>query len=193
MNRQIHWDSPHELNAYRLLECNPSVTHFADQPCVIHYRLGDKDYHHFPDIFVRTSISEALWEIKILENAKEPEVVARTALMKEKLSEYGYEYCVVLGEDLAREPRLQNARWLLRYGRSPLSFEQLEYVRRLFTSKRSLIWQDVVNGFHKPFTMQQACRLVLDGILHLNLEEKFGPTTTLSKIPGSSLFGGHNG
>lgn len=49
MNRMIHWDSPHELNAYRLLKSNPAVLEFSEQPCVIHYPLGGTDHRHYPD------------------------------------------------------------------------------------------------------------------------------------------------
>lgn len=193
MNRMIHWDSPHELNAYRLLDSNPSVLAFAEQPCVINYRLGDKDFRHYPDSLVKTTTTNVLWEVKTAADASRPEVIARTQLMTEYLPAYGYEYAVVLAEDLAREPRLGNVRLLLKYGRALLSFEQKEYARRLFAGTDFLLWQDVRDGRHVPFTVQQACRLVLDSVLHLKLDEQFGPETLLTKISGASLFGGRNG
>jgi hypothetical protein len=193
MGRMIHWDSPHELNAYRLLDSNPVVLAFAEQPCVIHYRLAGKDFRHYPDSLVKTAATNALWEVKTAADASRPEVIARTRLMTEHLPAYGYEYSIVFGEDLAREPRLRNVRFLLSSGRVSLSFEQKEYTRRLFAAVNFLRWQDVVEGRHAPFSVQQACRFVLDGVLHIKLDEKIGPETILCKIPGAALFGGQNG
>lgn len=193
MDRMVHWDSPHELNAYRLLDSNPLVIAFAEQPCIINYRLGGEEFRHYPDSVVRTAGANALWEVKTAAGANAPEVVARTRLMTEHLPAYGYEYAVILAEDLAREPRLSNACFVLRHGRQSLSFEQKEYVRRLFADTDFLRWQDVRDGRHVPFTVQHACRLVLDNVLHLKLDEQFGSETLLTKILGASLFGGGNG
>ena len=191
LNRMVVWESPHELNAFRLLDCNAAGT-FTEQPCVIYYRLGGENFRHYPDILVKTKPVNALWEIKTDKDARKPEVRARTRLLTAELPAHGYEYAVVLAEDLAREPRLHNVRLLLRHGRVPLSFEQKEYVRRLFCATNSLRWQDVIEGRHAPFNMPQACRLVLDNVLHLTLDEHFGPATLLSRVSATPQFGGRN-
>lgn len=193
MNRMIHWDSPHELNAYRLLDSNPAVRAFSEQPCIIYYKLDDKEYRHFPDSLVETAAVRALWEIKTTADARKPEVVARTQLLTEHLPSHGYQYCMVLAEDLSREPRLHNVRLLLRQGRTPLSVEQMEYCRRLFLATPSLRWLDVVEGRHAPFTMQHACRMVIEGNLHINLDKKFDATSQLVKVASTILFGDGNG
>jgi len=33
----LHWESIGELNAFRVLDCDPDVTHFSEQPCQIRY------------------------------------------------------------------------------------------------------------------------------------------------------------
>jgi hypothetical protein len=37
MKRMLHWESIGELNAFRVLDCDPDVTHFSEQPCQIRY------------------------------------------------------------------------------------------------------------------------------------------------------------
>lgn len=191
MNRMVVWDSPHEQNAYRLLDCIAAVE-FFEQPCTIHYRLDGVEHPHYPDTLVKMPTVSALWEIKTASEAREPFFVARTRLLAAELPAWGYEYALVLAEDLAREPRLKNARLLLKHGRTPLSFEEMEYARRLFSVVNSLRWQDVVNGRHAPFNISQACRLVLDNVLYLNLDEPLGPDTLLSKVTAAALFGGRS-
>ena len=171
MNRALCWDSPAELNWFRLLECNAAVLEFVEQPCTIYYRLDGADHRHIPDSLVRTANSRVLWEVKTAADASKPDVASRTRLMVEQLPHHGYQYSVALAEDLRREPRLSNARLLLRHGRAPLSFEQKEYCRRLLEADVALQWSDVVEGLHTPFSLKLACRLVLEGTLHLNLDQ----------------------
>lgn len=171
--RSLCWDSVAELNWFRLLECDPGVVEYREQPCIVHYVLDSAEHRHFPDTLVRTSASRALWEVKTAADARRPEIAARTQLLAAHLPAHGYQYGVALAEDLRREPRLGNARFLLRHGRGHLSFEQREFCRRLFTSLNSLKWADVLTGTYAPLTLNAACRLVLEGVLELNITEPF--------------------
>jgi hypothetical protein len=40
MERMLQWESINELNAFRLLNCDPRVTVFTEQPCEIGYFDG---------------------------------------------------------------------------------------------------------------------------------------------------------
>jgi len=46
MERMLQWESMNELNAFRLLDCDPRVTVFAEQPCEIVYVDGAETRHH---------------------------------------------------------------------------------------------------------------------------------------------------
>jgi hypothetical protein len=189
MKRSMHWDSPHELNAYQLLDSNPAVTEFIDQPCIIHYRLDGKDHKHYPDTMVRTAECSSLWEIKTKADALSPEVAARSHLMAKCLPAFGYQYAVVLAEDLWRQPRLKNARLVIRRGRKPLTFELLELARRLFESTDSLLWHDVQAGRYEPLAIRHICRLILDNYLFLDFDQQISPITAIKKVHGGKLIG----
>lgn len=193
MGRMLQWESHNELNALRLLDANPAVLEFFDQPCVIHYQLGGKEHRHYPDTLVKTATTKYLWEVKTTANARRTEVLERTELLTAKLPAQGYQYAVVLAEDLAREPRMRQTRILLKNGRTPLTFEQKEHARLLFSETSSLLWRHLLEGLYKPFTLQQACRLILEGALHVNLDAPFGATTLVTQVAGSTLLGGSNG
>ena len=196
MGRMLQWESHNELYAMRLLDATPDVLEFSDQPCVIHYRLGGHDFRHYPDVLVTTAKVKSFWEIETTADARRPEIAARTKLLTKLLPAKGYEYAVVLAEDLAREPRMRQARLVLKDGKAPLTFAEREYARRLFLTAKSLSWQDVLDGRYVPFTRQQACRLVLEGVLALNLDEPFQPGTQLTFLWAPALLkvtGGRNG
>lgn len=48
MERMLQWESMNELNAFRVLDCDPRVTVFAEQPCEIVYFDGTETRHHYP-------------------------------------------------------------------------------------------------------------------------------------------------
>ena len=51
MERMLQWESMNELHAFRLLDCDPRVTVFAEQPCEIVYFDGTETRRHYPDIY----------------------------------------------------------------------------------------------------------------------------------------------
>ena len=55
MERVFHWESVHELNAFRLLDCNPGVTKYGEQPCAIEYVMDGVERVHYPDILAITT------------------------------------------------------------------------------------------------------------------------------------------
>jgi len=131
MGRMVHWESVHELHAFRLLDANPAVQAFYEQPLTIHYVLGGAPHRHYPDVLVvLTNGTKELWEIKTAEDAAEPEYAARTAFLQAALPDQGFEYRMILGEDLGRNPRLGNVMTVLKFGRAPLSIVEHENVRR---------------------------------------------------------------
>jgi len=113
----IQWESLNELHAFRLLDCDPQVTAFHEQPCEIVFVQNGEVRRHYPDVCVETRDSKELWEIKPESEASRAEIVARTTLLSNALRQYGFTYRLVLAHDLARQPRQHNANILLRHGR----------------------------------------------------------------------------
>lgn len=117
----MHWESASELNAFRLLDCDPNVTSYSEKPCRIEYVNDGMEKTHYPDILVSTTGAKQLWEVKPRSNALEPEVLARATFLSRALPRWGYQYRTVLAEDLARQPRLSNANLLLSLGKRAAS------------------------------------------------------------------------
>jgi len=189
MKRMIHWDSPYELYAYRLLDIDYGVLEFHEQPCVIHYCLAGQNQRHFPDILVKTRDGKMLLEVKTRRDASRPEISSRTKFMAQELPAFGYQYAIVLAEDLQCEPRLKNCRLVLRLGRRPLTTEQREFARRLFEAVPCISWGDLKDGHFSPLGIEQCCRLVLEGELRLNIDEPIGYDTKVLKTTPSEWKG----
>ena len=78
--------------------------------------------------------------------ASQSEVSTRTELLTSGLRGYGFTYRVVLDHELAKEPRLENAKTLLRYGRRAVSDNECECVRLALKSKGHVSWSEVCRG-----------------------------------------------
>ncbi len=153
MERMLQWESMNELHAFRLLDCDPRVTAFTEQPCEIVYVDGTETRHHYPDIYVEVDSNRELWEVKAECEASQSEVSTRTELLTSGLQEYGFTYRVVLDHELAKQPRLDNAKTLLRYGRRTASDNEREYVRLALKRKGHLSWSEVCDrrlGYSQP-------------------------------------------
>jgi hypothetical protein len=183
MGRMLHWESTSELCAFRLLDCDPQVERFDEQPCEIVYVLDSETRRHYPDIYVESKIDKQLWEIKIDRNASQPEIAARTKLLTEELKQHGFTYRLVLDSELRRQPRLQNANTLLRYGRIAIDELRREWVRLTLRRAGSLTWGAACNGAYGPDARQLLCRLVLEGVLAVDMDQPLS-AETLFKLSG---------
>lgn len=176
MGRMIHWESHHELNAYRLLDANPAVTSFHEQPLLIRFIQDGELYRHYPDVLVNLGSTRELWEVKPASEANKPLVAERTRLMECELSKMGFSYRMVNGEDLANEPRLSNTLTVLKYGRLPISIFEREQVRLLFKDTVEITWFKAGNMLGKS-APRLLSRLYLEGYLTCDMEQKLAPET----------------
>jgi hypothetical protein len=177
MGRMIHWESINELNAFRLLDCDPNVTSYCEQPCQIVYVMDEVERVHYPDIFVTTTAGKQLWEVKLRSNACEPEVLARANFLSQALPRWGYEYRTVFGEDLARQPRLNNANLLLRLGKRLVSDCEWEGVRRTLADQGELVWSEAISGNYGTRGREILSSLVLRGVLTIDMNSPILPAT----------------
>jgi hypothetical protein len=176
MDRMIHWESENELRAFRLLDCEPDVTSFKEQPCEVEYVLDGQIRRHYPDILVEANGRKELWEVKPESKALDPEVATRTSLMVHGLPKYGYTYRVVLAKNLALQPRQNNAFFLLGFGRRTATDCEWESIRRTFNDRGSLLWSDACSGAYGPRGRETLCSLVLRGVLTFDTSLPISPS-----------------
>lgn len=176
LGRMVHWESPHELNAFRLLDANPAVIGFHEQPLVIRFILDGEEHWHYPDVLVELGVTRELWEIKPANEAAAPDVVARTRLLERELPHKGFIYRMVIGEDMAREPRLSTVLTLLKHGRQQISMLEQEQVRLVFESNKEITWAAAENELGSNRS-RLLCRSFLEGRVTFDIEQKLGPGT----------------
>ncbi len=185
MGRMLQWESVPELNAMRLLDADPFVRFFAEQPLTLRYRLNGESRIHYPDLLVeRDNDLKELWEVKSAKDAAREEVAARTRLLQAALPTYGYEYRMVYAEELRRQPRLSNALEILKWGRGPITAVERERIRAILNRLPAVTWGAAVSGALGRSGRHSLCRLVLEGTLAFDVNEKLRLDTqfTLSRM-----------
>lgn len=186
MGRMLQWESQNELNAFRLLDANPAIIAYQEQPLIIHYRLDGEVHDHYPDVLVRFRQTKELWEIKPAAQASRAEVTARTRLMEKALPRFGFAYRVILAEDLAKKPLLSNVFTILKFGRQPVPPISRERIRQTFRAQTVLTWGAIRDGAFGRDGMSYVCRLALEGRLRIDLEVPMTRATTITWIDTNS-------
>jgi hypothetical protein len=178
----LQWGTPHQLNAFRLLDATPVVVQFEEQPLVVHYMLSGIQYDHYPDVKVLVNGARELWSVKTWAEAAKPETACRTELMIKGLPKFGYHYRMVIAEDLATQPRLKNALMLLRFGRFDIPIVERERLRRLLMTVQELTWGAILKGALGARGKAFACRLILEGVLRIDMTAPLCEQTVISKV-----------
>lgn len=169
MGRMMQWESHNELNAFRLIDANASITSFQEQPLTIYFRLNGETHRHHPDILVTTANGPELWEIKPASEART--VAQRTKFLTEHLPHLGFAYRVVLGEELAKQPRLRNIQEILKFGRADISSAERELVRQILERTNTISWNSAARGDLGVRGRHVLAHLFLKGELTCDVDE----------------------
>jgi hypothetical protein len=186
MQRMIHWESPHERNAYRLLDADCSVHSFSEQPLVIWFRLNGEKRPHYPDVLVILENGrKVLLEVKTKDDSQRQDVRLRTELLSATLPSHGFEYQLVIGEEMGRQPRLENALTMLNLGRAPITLAEEERMQQAFDMTPSISWGEITEGRMGKRGPNVAARGVLEGQISFDINSPLSASTQLFMGPAT--------
>lgn len=166
----LQWESTHERNAFKLLDACPLVRTFDAQYVEIQFILDGEVHSHFPDIFVDWNGGKTMIEVKTSKFSLELAVLKRTKFLTKALPEHGYEYRLIVAEDIAQEPRLSTISTLLDFGRAQMHPVDRERLRRVMQNRGSFCWGDVLNGVFGANGRNLISRLILEGELSIDFQ-----------------------
>lgn len=184
-SRMCQAESPNECNAFRLLDCDPTVVRFAEQPCEIRFGDGRFVLRHFPDILAEIGDEKRLIEVKTDEDAEKEEVQQRTLLMTRELPKFGYSYVLMKASELALQPRLSNIKQILRFSRYSPSEWDFELIRQILYRRGELVWKEACAGVYGPHGREILCNLVLQGKLSTDLHVPWSSQTQFYATEGA--------
>lgn len=168
-------ESPIERDGQILLNAMRNVLSYRAQPAIIRLHIFNEAVREvevtYPDLLVELTSGKTFVEFKTAEDAAKSEILERTEFLVGGLPRHGYSYEVWTEREI-REPaaRLANAMLLLRLGRGQRpSLPELERIRQVLSNQIAVSWGAVKAGLFGRKGKYQVCRLVMDGILELDL------------------------
>jgi hypothetical protein len=189
MGRMIQWESVNELNAFRRLDATPGVHTYYEQPLTIRFVLDGETHIHYPDVRIDWDNRKELWEIKGNSDASNPVFANRTRLLAAALPQYGFDYRMVVADELSKEPQLSNSLILLKHGREAVCDIAREQVRQILLSTLSITWESATKGDLGRKGRAVLARLALEGYLAFDATLPISLTTrfwrSAAKGPGA--------
>lgn len=190
MGSMLQCESENERNCMLLFDLCSWVKSYRPQPCIIKYRMNGHAFKHFPDVLASTHSGHELIEVKPRALANHPDIVRRTAILTEMLPAHGYRYRLMLAEELALSPRLENAELIKRLGKGEVPALQRERIRILFQQHHSIPWSMFQQDRNNPHLAMHVCRMVLEGYLSIDLNQPLTDNTPVRWVINPIQSGG---
>lgn len=132
LNTTIWWESQIERDYIYLLEIDPEVSFYQEQPFHITYRFEGQDHSYTPDFYVERNHRQHVIEVKPEQDVyKEPnEHLFR--IIRTICAQQNHEFVVVTETMIRAQPRLNNIKLLHKYSRVPLQPQHISSCQEFF-------------------------------------------------------------
>jgi hypothetical protein len=146
MRRMIQYESLVELDYIHLLEFDPAVSRYAEQPIKIPYRDYGKLRYYTPDFHVQKGGQNWLIECKSARFIETEDTKRNQSIADNWCPKNGYCYRVITDDEIRTGYRLTNAKFLIDYGRHNINSEiRARIIAILYTCKGSLTVGDLIH------------------------------------------------
>lgn len=180
--RFVHWESQLERDFYYLLEIDPNVISFREQPLRIEYVLNGKRCYYTPDVLVERKQKIQIVEVKPKSKVEKYTEIFRIAT--QVCARYGYEFIVATDEVIRKQPRLENVKLLWRYSRSLIEPEHQIACSEFFSLRQEATLHEVIEFFEfKRVERPIVYGLLYWGILETDLIDKRISMNSVVRLP----------
>lgn len=179
--KPIWFESQLERDFIHLLEIDPDVISYKEQPFKIRYGLDGEIHHYTPDFLVERPRKKQVVEVKNEEEAKKAENRAVFTRVARICQRDGYEFVVVTDRTIRQQPRLDNVKLLHKYSRTRVSHEHQIQAYAFFARRKESTLAELVSFFEsKGAGKQVAYALIYWGVLWIDLSKRIGPQSAVS-------------
>lgn len=171
MGRLICWESQIERDYIYLLEFDPAVISYAEQPLRVSYHLDGKERHYTPDFLVKRTDKSLIVEVKQEDEAQKEENQHLFQIISAICARNNYEFVLVTDSMIRVQPRLDNIKLLTRYQRTPINDPHYQIIcYELFSKNPEVCLSDVTQFFAlRDIGKQVVFSLLYWGVLAVNL------------------------
>ena len=185
--RVAWYESLNERDYMYLLDFDPAVTYWHEQPLKIRFTLGDKTHWYTPDLEVHRDSRKQIVEVKAKDQVESGkwDFLFRTATSI--CEEEECEYVVVTDEVIRQEPKLESVKKLWKYARTPVYSQHQILCSELFR-KRQVAQIELGDLFQlckaKSVPMQCLYALLFWGVLDFDITQPLDQCNLIS-LPSS--------
>lgn len=173
-----HCESHNELKAAVILVATAHCDLLKMQPFELFYKHSGKTSRYFPDALV--GWGNDLWAVEVKEdrNAEDKKNKERYALIGECLATHRIRFHLWRKSEICSEPRLSNARSILRYQKCKLPPFQRERIRNIFAVNPVLPLGSLADD-----DIRSVLRLIVEGKLHIDWSSRLSRNSWVSVSP----------
>lgn len=170
MNRTVRWESQLERDYIYLLEFDPDVLSYKEQPRTTSYHLDHKEHHYTPDFFVVRPGKQQIVEVKPEHQAAKEEYQALFRAVAAIYHQEGHEFIVATDTMIQVQPRLDNIKQLTKYARATINPQHQIACHEFLTERDEVTLDDIIQHFAaRAFEPQVIYALLYRGILAVDL------------------------
>jgi hypothetical protein len=185
MGRSIWWESQVERDYIYLLEFDPAVIFYEEQPLRIYYYSDGKERHYTPDFLVKRTDKCLIIEVKSEDDAQKEENQRLFRIASAICARDNYEFVVVTDTMIRVQPRLYNIKLLTRYQRTSINDPYHQIVcQELFTKSNEVSLDEVMQFFaSRNIGKQVIFSLLYWGVLAVDLMQPIRSESVV-RLPG---------
>lgn len=116
----VWYESLLERDEMYLLDFDPFVTFWREQPLRIRYVLNGKTHFYTPDLEVHRGSRKQIVEVKSQDQVDSGRFDSLFRIATSVCQDEGYEFVVVTDQLIRQQPRLDNIKKLWKYARTPI-------------------------------------------------------------------------
>jgi hypothetical protein len=186
MNVMLWFESLLEESLMYLLDFDPDVKRFKEQPFPIWYICDGRKRRYTPDLFVERATERQIIEVKPKRKVETEKYNLLFRIISPICEKEGFRFKVFTEESILWQPRLNSIKALWSYARTPLCAQHQIYCQELL-QKRSVVSLAEAFEFFKAkgVPKQVVYALLFWGALDFNLAEPLNPNSRIY-LPSST-------
>ena len=172
LNKVVWYESLLERDYLYLLEFDPDVVSFREQPGRIYYIRDGKKRRYTPDLLVQRRDGTHIVEVKPKEKLADEKLIHVFRIARHVCSGEGYEFKVATEELIRLQPRLDNVKLLYKYARTPIHPQHQISCYEFFVGKQGAALGELMQFFaSENIEPQVVYALIYRGVITINLME----------------------
>src|ERR1700759_431623 len=136
MGMIVMWESKLERDFLYLLEFDPSVISYREQPMRLLYNFDGKLRRYTPDFLVERKHKKQIIEVKPKDKVFKGNNEQRFRIISRIFLSLGYEFKIVTDTHIRTQPRLYNIKLLWKYARTIIYPQQQIYCKELLSNSK---------------------------------------------------------